>query len=173
MMNRKAWIAAIFLAACSKKAEESMDLTKMFPSNGGGANKIMDVTLEAKEEPAQYFYPNANKRDPFTPLIGADAAASAKSGVQAGLQKGELSKLELKGILRDRKGKVALISSADGEPYVLKSGRIYDRKNRMVSGVSGIIKENSVVLISQNRTITELSLRKREEETGPANPRTQ
>ena len=79
--------------------------------------------------------------------------------------------MELKGILKDRRGKVAIISASDGEYYVLKSGRIYDRKSRVIPGVSGIIKEKSVVLISQNRTITELFLHRTDEAAVSVNSR--
>jgi len=147
------------LAACSSKKQEPMDLAQLFPSTT--AAKVPDSQPEAKEEPPHYFYPYGNKRDPFTPLIGAENANAGKGS--SDLSKGELNNLELKGILRDRKGKVAVIASSDGEPFYLKSGRVYDRKNRMISGVSGIIKESSVVLISRNRAITELSLKRKDE----------
>ena len=93
------------------------------------------------------------------PLIGGQISAQAASG---NVEKGDLANLELKGILRDKRGKIALIASSSGEPYTLRSGRIYDKKNRIVNGVSGIIKETSVILVTQNRTIKELTLSKKE-----------
>lgn len=152
------FILSIFLTGCSGK-DDYKSLSELVPSPKLSAEMPQP---EAKAEAPRYFYPYASKRDPFAPLVGNAGYAGASSGGQ-GLSSGEMTNLELKGILRDRKGKVALISASDGEPFVLRSGRIYDKKNRIVSGISGIIKENSVILISQNRTVTELSLRNKDE----------
>ena len=152
-------LAAGILCSCSKKKAGPLTLSQLYPA--AASPKITAAAPEAKEEPSRYFYPYGNKRDPFIPLIGATGMAS--SGEGKGLGKGDLANLELKGILHDHRGKMAVIASGGGEHYVLRAGRIYDRKNRVVTGVSGIIKEKSVILISQNRTMTELSLRTREE----------
>ena len=152
------FVLSIFLAGCSGK-DDYKSLSELVPSPTQAAAAPQP---EAKAETPRYFYPYASKRDPFAPLVGSAGYAGSSSGSQ-GLSSGELTNLELKGILRDRKGKVALISASDGEAFVLRSGRIYDKKNRIVSGISGIIKENSVILISQNRTVTELSLRNKDE----------
>ena len=141
------------LASCSGKQNQPEDLASL-PSSGGSA--APPPPPENKME-TRYFYPYATKRDPFVPLVGG--VFQAGSGDKSDLAEGELTNLELKGIMRDRRGKVALISSNSGEPYTLRAGRVYDRKNRIVSGVSGIIKESSVVLITQNRTIREIPLR--------------
>lgn len=115
-----------------------------------------------KEEPPKYLYAFAGKRDPFSPLVGLAGGGEfsnpfADSEVHPDQT---FSGLELRGILRDRSGKVAVIRSQQGENYSLKGGKIYDRRNRIISGVSGIIKENSVVLISKNKIVKELPLSK-------------
>lgn len=166
-LNPSSLLAVFFFMALSscggKKTGDLMDLSQMFPPSI--VEKLPDLLPETKEEPPRYFYPHAAKRDPFVPLIGGEAFSSASKGSGKDLAAGELSNLELKGILKDRRGKIAIITTTDGEPFVLRSGRIYDRKNRVVSGVSAIIKEKSVVLISKSRAITELSLKKKDEGT--------
>ena len=149
----------IFTASCSKKQEESLDVSAALTPNFSAP-----VQIEKKEEPPKYFYPYAQKRDPFVPLIGGvQGSPSAKSGSdKRSVERGDVGNLELRGILRDRRGKVAMISSSSGEAYTLRSGRVYDKQNRAVSGVSGIIKENSVILITQNRTVKEIPLAKKE-----------
>ncbi|OGR87679.1 MAG: hypothetical protein A3A86_04835 [Elusimicrobia bacterium RIFCSPLOWO2_01_FULL_60_11] len=160
-MNRilLALTALFIVTGCSRK-DEYRSLAELIPSPKLSAEVPRP---DPKMETPRYSYPYSSKRDPFTPLAGSAAALAGASSGSQGISSGELSNLELKGILRDRKGKVALISASDGEPFVLRSGRVYDRKNRIVSGISGIIKENSVILISQNRTVTELSLKKQNE----------
>ena len=152
-------LLSLFLAGCSGK-NEYKSLAELVPSP---TQRPLNLQPETKMETPRYFYPFSSKRDPFSPLVGGASYAGGNASGGQGMAGGELTNLELKGILKDRKGKVALIAASDGEPFVLRSGRIYDRKNRIVSGVSGIIKENSVILISQNRTVTELSLRTKDE----------
>ncbi len=150
---------ALTVLGCSKKKSDVQSLAELVPSPKEPVGAIMQP--EPRLEPPRYFYPYSAKRDPFTPLLGTLARRPGGDGL--GLTGGELTNLELKGILRDRKGKVAIIAASDGEPFILRAGRIYDQKNRIVSGVSGIIKENSVIIITQNRAMTELSLRKKDE----------
>lgn len=119
--------------------------------------KLAIPPVEKKDEPKRYIYPLAHKRDPFVPLIGG-SVDDRKTVASLTDRKGEFTKLELKGIIKDKKGKMALIASLHGESYTLKTGKIYDKRNRIVTGVSGVIKEESVVLYSPNRTILELSL---------------
>ncbi|OGR98019.1 MAG: hypothetical protein A2902_00365 [Elusimicrobia bacterium RIFCSPLOWO2_01_FULL_64_13] len=112
---------------------------------------------------ARYSYPHGSKRDPFVPLIGGARSVASQSGDGSSFTTQEgyrtsVANLLLKGILKDKKGKIALISTSDGEPYTLKSGRVYDKKNRRVAGITGVIKENSVILVTQDRAITELAV---------------
>jgi Tfp pilus assembly protein PilP len=149
---------ALAVTSCSKKQDESLELSLTAPSATPANVAVQQIE---KIEETRYSYPYAQKRDPFVPLVGGVQAVQSGSG-SGDIGKGELGNLELKGILRDRRGKVALITSTSGEPYTLRSGRIYDKKNRIVNGVSGIIKESSVVLITQNRTVKEIPLVRRE-----------
>lgn len=131
-----------------------MDLSKLIPPT--------TVAVQAQEAPqklevARYYYPSSDERDPFAPLSGS-ASYSGRSNSQMVFQ--NFANLELRGIMRDRKGKIAVIGATSGEAFVLKSGRIYDQRNHLINGVTGIIKESSVVLISSNRTVKELPLKR-------------
>ena len=151
------WVLAalsLCLGACAK-SEESKSLAELIPAPA--EPPVTNVQPAAPVVSAKYVYPFSSRRDPFSPMDGT--INYADSGVSS-LARGETTNLELKGILQDRKGKMAIITSSDGEPFVLRSGRVYDRKNRIIPGIAGIIKENSVILISQNRTVTQLNLRK-------------
>ena len=159
-LNLAALVLTMAFFGCSNKKNDIQKLSDIVPMPKDSQSAY--VQPEARLDPPRYFYPYSAKRDPFMPLLGNQARTRSGEGGQ-GLSGGELSNLELKGILRDRRGKVAIIAASDGEPFILRAGRIYDQKNRIVSGVSCIIKENSVIIISQNRAMTELSLRKKDE----------
>jgi hypothetical protein len=147
-------VISIFLAGCSSDYFQS--LSELSPSPPwSGALPQQKVKAEVKK----YFYPYTQKRDPFTALIGNTSRDSTSS---EDLSIHELPNLELKGILRDRKGKMAMITSRDGGTFLLRAGKIYDRKNRVIPGISGMIKEKSVILISkdqQDQKVTELNLK--------------
>lgn len=155
------YILLFCFAACSKKSKDE----ELAPMPVFAPPPTSAAASEKKEEPVKYSYPYAQKRDPFLPLAGTLTVESgeSKSPFAASETNPEkaFANLELRGILRDAKGRVALIKSSDGESYTLKSGRIYDDRNRIVSGVAGIIKENSILLISENKTMKLLELARR------------
>lgn len=144
--------AAVSLGACSGKHD---DLAELSSGTRPPVEAAPPITPDAKKpEPPKYVYPYLQQRDPFIPLVGG---SSGSGGASSGSFE-NLGNLELRGIIKDRRGKAALISSSDGDAYVLRSGRVYDRRNRVIAGVQGVIKENSVVLISQNKAVKELPL---------------
>lgn len=144
------WVA---LSGCSKKEDAQMDLSALVPPT---AVVVTPEEPPKKLEFPKYFYPYLDERDPFAPLLAG--SGTGRPGSMTLMQ--NFGNLELKGILRDRGGKVAIIGTSSGENFVLKSGRIYDQRNHIVTGVTGIIKEGSVVLITSNRTVKELPLRR-------------
>jgi hypothetical protein len=76
--------------------------------------------------------------------------------------------MELKGILRSRTGRWAMMTGASGERYVVENGKIHDAKKKPVEGYVGIIKEKTLVIIGPNNQVTELKLKKDQE--GQAKP---
>ena len=65
----------------------------------------------------------------------------------------------LKGIVQDARGRMALLTSGVSS-YILRGGRLYDVRNRMVKKISGVIKAESVILIGSDRTVRELRINK-------------
>ncbi len=98
-----------------------------------------------------YVYYADRYRDPFIPLNGdirTDQSAlgpAAASGLAC----------SLKGIVQDAHGRMALLTSGVNS-YILKGGRLYDGRNRMVKKIAGVIKTESVVIIGSDRTVREL-----------------
>ncbi len=152
-MNVLTLAVCIAFFGCSKKGDDQMDLAALVPPT---PSIVTPEEPPKKLEFPKYFYPYQEERDPFVPLLAG--SGSGRPGSMSLMQ--NFGSLELKGILRDRGGKVAIIGTASGDNFVLKSGRIYDQRNHIVNGVTGIIKEASVVLITSNRTVKELPLKR-------------
>ena len=98
----------------------------------------------------EYVYYGDRYRDPFIPLNGDFR------GDQSALDRPpQVASLILKGIVQDARGRMALLSSGVSS-YILKGGRLYDGRNRMVKKIAGVIKTDSVVIIGADRTVKEL-----------------
>ena len=70
----------------------------------------------------------------------------------------QITSLELKGIIEDAQGRLALLTSGVNS-YLLKGGRLYDGRNHMMRGISGVVKQSSVILIGSDHTVRELQLK--------------
>lgn len=70
--------------------------------------------------------------------------------------------LRLTGIMEDSRGRQALLRDSDGKLYTLKAGRLTDSDNKLVRGVSGVVKGKQVTLMTEEKKIHHLSLREKE-----------
>ena len=97
-----------------------------------------------------YTYFGDRFRDPFVPLNG-----DLRMDQSALDRPPQVASLILKGIVQDSKGRMALLTSGVNS-YILKGGRLYDGRNRMVKKIAGVIKTDSVVIIGADRTVREI-----------------
>jgi hypothetical protein len=125
---------------------------------------VSTAAAAADEEPI-YVY-NASSRDPFVPLAGGAASVDMSGPSTGEKETGSFSpsSLELKGILRTRTGRWAMLSGPAGDRYVVENGKIHDSKKKPVEGYVGIIKEKALVLIGPNNQVTELKLKRDQQE---------
>ncbi len=98
----------------------------------------------------RYAYHGDRFRDPFVPLVGERRDQGSDMPPQ-------ISSLILKGIIQDGKSRMALLTSGVSS-YILRGGRLYDGRNHLMKGVSGIVKQQSVVLMGSDRTVRELKI---------------
>lgn len=105
---------------------------------------------KAIPEYQRYAYRGDRFRDPFVPLVGERRDQGSDVPPQ-------VSSLLLKGIIQDGKSRMALLTSGVSS-YILRGGRLYDGRNHLMKGVSGIVKQQSVVLMGSDRTVRELKI---------------
>ncbi|MCX5781599.1 MAG: hypothetical protein NT145_02685 [Elusimicrobia bacterium] len=110
---------------------------------------------QKKEEIVRYIYRGDLYRDPFFPIT------AEMTGPQEGIVIPSLGALVLTGIIRDRDQSIALLKGGS-IGYTLKNGRIYDSRQRLIKGMSGTIKAESVVIIAADRSKKEIRLREKE-----------
>lgn len=122
--------------------------------NAAAKTPIPSPSAPAKEGPfyQKYNYYGDRYRDPFIPLIGQSFSD------QFADRPPQIASLMLKGIIEDSNGRAALLTSGVSS-YVLKGGRLYDGRNHMMRGISGVVKTNSVILIGSDHTVREIHVK--------------
>jgi hypothetical protein len=122
-------------------------------SNTAAATNLAPAPPPPADAPSYtvYTYYGDRYRDPFIPLTGEFR------NDQGSDQPPQISSLLLKGIIQDAGSRMALLTSGVSS-YILRGGRLYDGRNHMMKGISGVIKTDSVVLMGSDRTIKELKV---------------
>ncbi|MFA5160666.1 MAG: hypothetical protein WC421_00310 [Elusimicrobiales bacterium] len=103
-------------------------------------------------------------RDPFMPVsVSSGPASSATQEILRAASSEPVEfdprNLELSGIMTAPDGRVAMLyDKLSGLPYYLSKGRLYDRKDKPVSGISGVIQDRQVTLFSGGSEIVTTAL---------------
>ncbi|MCD6412977.1 MAG: hypothetical protein J7L54_02375 [Elusimicrobia bacterium] len=149
-------MASVFFAGCGKK--------KTVASRHSAVSRkkfVRKKSEKKKPEPRKYVYEGYKNRNPFYPAGAGVPSLSASSQAEASSEVGDY---RLTGIMTDMSGdKYAILSDANGTNYILKNGWLYDSEGNRISGVTGTVFEDRIVIIS-GKKIKELKLP--ETETG-------
>ena len=97
------------------------------------------------------------RRDPFLPSGSRIVSKIPEETETAQVEVGRSTVLEgltLSGIVQPAKeGKrgTALLSGSGGHSYILQEGKLYDEDGDLVPAIAGVVKENEVLLIAENK----------------------
>lgn len=130
------------------------------------AEEVKASTAAAKVPEVGDLYGAGKMRDPFRALVGASSRAGAVTAVVYPEEVG-IHDLELRGLMRDKAGVIAvLVEPKSGAGYLLKSGKLYDYKNKRVPGITGVVqaRQKTVVLMTPDKDVQTLRLGETEEE---------
>lgn len=86
-----------------------------------------------------YSYDPAGRRDPFVSLLGRGADPRSMASRPVGLAGILINEVNLKGIMRDRTGFVAIVHGPDNKTYIVKPG------DRLMDGTVKSIVADAVV----------------------------
>ena len=89
--------------------------------------------------PAPYSYDPDSRRDPFISLIGKGGDGRPGGTRPSGVPGLLINEVNIKGIMRDRTGFLAMIQGADAKPYVIRPG------DRLLDGSVKSIVADAVV----------------------------
>ena len=115
------------------------------------------------------IYTGDRSRDPFLP-----AAMGATSSVRrvvddskpGGPEQVDIHGMSLRGIMRDVKVDYALFTYEGGGTYMLRGGKLYNERNKLVPGITGAIrlKQKTVELITPDKDVQVFRLGEDEKE---------
>lgn len=133
-----------------------------------GAKPSVDKSTAAaasgEPQTVQDLY-HGDQRDPFQVQFGGGAPGAGAENPEAVVEF-SIHNLALRGIMQDRGGDFAVLAErGTGNPYVLKKGRLYDHRNKLVKGVTGSVKpkQKMVALMTPDRDVQTLILGEDEE----------
>jgi hypothetical protein len=98
------------------------------------------------------LYTGDRVRDPFLPPAMGSGRKRAEDGSTEPV---DIHSLQLRGILNDAATDFAVFSSDFGTTLILRGGRLYDERSRVVPGITGRIKpkQKRVELITTDRDV--------------------
>lgn len=144
---------------CGKKSSSAQQAGSVMPKP---KTKLPEYVPPPPKK--KYTYAGNKYRDPLIPAGASYSGASGAEEATEVMTTDKLSTLQLKGILRDEKtGSIAVIADNSGNSYILKKGKVYNKKYKVVQGVAGVVGDKLVTLFSDNTKI-ELKLKKDKEE---------
>ena len=144
------FLAIIGLAACGH--DQDIPDMKPVPVSSSAVN----IPKPVKADEPRYVYHGDRHPDPFIPQNVESAVVTSGEIVIP-----NITSLSLKGIFSIGKQHTAIIAGP-GSTYILKDSRLYDNRQRLIKGISGAIKNDSVIIISQDKTMRELKLHEKE-----------
>ncbi|MDA3793445.1 MAG: pilus assembly protein PilP [Elusimicrobia bacterium] len=122
--------------------------------------KSKEVKIEKPEEITvpEFTYTADKYRSPFSQsMVRRSRPAATVSKDSGDAQKFSPESLTVTGVFSDNQGKYALLSGA-GAYFVVKNGRIYNDDDEEEPGVAAIIKEDKIILITDEDTMYELTI---------------
>ena len=103
------------------------------------AGQRAGAPLTAQAPAPAYSYDPEGRRDPFVSLLGRGADPRSTASRPAGLTGILINEINLKGIMRDRTGFVAMVRGPDNKTYFVKPG------DRLMDGTVKSIQSDAVV----------------------------
>ena len=129
--------AALALAGAGGAAGQQPPIAEQ-PAATGQPAGVPPAPQAPGPKPA-YSYDPAGRRDPFVSLLGRGADPRSMASRPAGLGGILINEINLKGIMRDRTGFVALVLGPDSKTYFVKPG------DRLMDGTVKSILSDAVV----------------------------
>ena len=159
------WLCGISCGLAAQAGAVSVGSSAPAPAQNepvASAHPAASVVVSTLPLSAEQLFPASLGRDPFVAVPRSPAVAAASAHPAAGKDKNlpfNIHSLGLSGIISfGALNQAVLYDPASGAPYYLIKGQIFDRKNKLVPGVSGEIAGRQVKLTGKDKTVVHLSM---------------
>jgi hypothetical protein len=125
------------------------------------------LPIGASTQTVSSIYTGDRVRDPFLPAaMGATSSRRSEDVKTEGPEVVDIHGMQLRGIMKDAKIDYALFTAETGGTYLLRGGRLYNERNKVVPGVTGAIKlkQKTVELITPDKDVQVFRLGEEEKE---------
>lgn len=131
------------------------------------STKTAGSPLGVSTQTVSSLYTGDRVRDPFLPAAmgGSSVRRTVAEGKTEGPEVVDIHGMMLKGIMKDASVDYALFSSETGGSYLLRAGKFYNDRNKIVPGVTGRIKlkQKTVELVTADKDVQIFRLGEEEE----------
>ena len=113
------------------------------------------------------LYTGDRVRDPFLPAaMGGASTRRVVDTKNDGPEIVDIHGMTLRGIMKDSRAEYALFNAETGGSYLLRSGKLYNERNKLVPGITGTIKlkQKTVELITPDKDVQVFRLGEDEKE---------
>ena len=120
------------------------------------STSAVHLPIGASTQTVSSIYTGDRSRDPFLPAaMGATSARRVEDAKTDGPEMVDIHGMILRGILKDAKADYALFTSESGGTYLLRGGKLYNERNKLVPGIGGSIrlKQKTVELITPDKDV--------------------
>ncbi len=141
--------------------------TQAGPAPSPAASTGAILPIGASTQTVSSLYTGDRVRDPFLPsAMGVTGPRRVEDAKTAGSMVLDIHSMLLRGIMKDPKIDYALFTSEDGGTYLLRGGKLYNERNKPVTGITGVIKlkQKTVELITSDKDVQVFRLGEDEKE---------
>ena len=113
-------------------------------------------TVAVTTQTVSTVYTGDRVRDPFLPAaMGASTARRSDDAKTDGPEVVDIHGMTLRGIMKDQLIDYALFTAETGGTYLLRGGKLYNERNKVVPGIRGVIKlkQKTVELITPDKDV--------------------
>jgi len=141
------------VAGCARL--DDMDLGQDAVPVAARSGTLPPVELPPHEKAPQYVYAGAQYRDPFIPMDQGAVTFAQRDNITSGI---DPATLFLKGVIRDGEQSIALLLDTAGNTYFVRDKKLVDMKGRVIPGIVGIMKDESIVIVTEDKVVREIPL---------------
>jgi len=126
------------------------------PSAVAVSSGAAQLPIGASTQTVSSIYTGDRVRDPFlAAAMGGGRTRRSEDAKEDGPEVVDIHAMSLRGIMQDSKVDYALFTAEAGGTYLLRGGRLYNERNKVVPGITGAIKlkQKTVELVTPDKDV--------------------